>query len=175
MKNILVFGATGPQGRPVAEKLAAAGFKVRALVRDAGKAKDLAASGVEIVVGDMTDAASVSAAMHGQEGVFLLVPFLTGRVEHATTIIDAAMQHGARKIVWNATGTIVPVETGNPAIDMRRVILTALEASGIPFVALQPTVYMENFLLPFVAAEVAQKDALAYPFPEVGAMPVDQP
>jgi uncharacterized protein YbjT (DUF2867 family) len=166
VKNILVFGATGPQGRPVAEKLAENGYKVRALVRDVAKAKHLASAGVEIVVGDMADPASVSAAMQGQEGVFLLVSFATGRTELATTVIEAAARNGIRKIVWNATGTIVPVETGNPAIDMRRDILAALESSGIPFVALQPTVYMENLLLPFVAEEVAQKDTLAYPMPE---------
>ena len=56
--------------------------------------------------------------------------------------------------------------TGSPSIDIRRDILTALENSGIPFVALQPTVYMENFLLPFIAGEVATRDTLAYPMPE---------
>jgi NAD(P)H dehydrogenase (quinone) len=166
VKNILVFGATGPQGRPVADKLVAEGYEVRALVRDPAKAQDLAAAGVEIVVGDMTDSASVSAAMHGQDGVFLLVSFITGRFEQAKTVIDQAVGHGIRKIVWNATGPIVPVATGNPSIDIRRDILAALEKSGIPFVALQPTVYMENFLLPFVAGEVANKDMLAYPMPE---------
>lgn len=166
VKKILVLGATGPQGRPVAEKLNAEGYKVRVLVRNADKAKDLGKAGVEVVVGDLADAASVSAAMQGQEGVFLLVSFVTGRAEHATTVIDAAVEHGVRKIVWNATGAIVPVPTGNPAIDMRRDILAALERSRIPFVALQPTVYMENFLMPFVADEVARRDTLAYPIPE---------
>ncbi|KQW79187.1 hypothetical protein ASC89_12885 [Devosia sp. Root413D1] len=166
MKNILVFGATGPQGRPVAEKLLAEGYKVRALVRDAAKAEGLAASGVDVVTGDLADPASVSAAMRGQDGVFLLVSFVTGRIEHARTVIDAATEHGIRKIVWNATGAIAPEPTGNPAIDIRRDILAALERSGIPFVALQPTVYMENFLLPFITAEVAEKHTLAYPMPE---------
>ena len=166
MKNILVFGATGPQAGAVAKKLAAEGYNVRALVRDSSKARDLAAAGVEIVVGDMADPASVSSAMVGQEGVFLLVSFLTGRFELARTVINAAAEHGIRKIVWNTTGPIVPVATGNPSIDIRRDILAALENSGIPFVALQPTVYMENFLLPFIAREVAMKDTLAYPMPE---------
>lgn len=167
MKNILVFGATGPQGRPVAEKLLAAGYTVRALVRDRAKAQDLAQAGVEIVVGDMDDSAAVDGAMQGQDGVFLLVSFLTGRIEQARNVISAAARHGIGKLVWNATGTIPAVETGNPAMDMRREVLALLEASGIPFVALQPTVYMENFLIPAIAAEVAQKGVLAYPMPEV--------
>ena len=148
IKNILVFGATGPQGRPVAEKLIAEGFKVRAFVRDLAKAKDLAAKGVEIMQGDLNDRASISAAMRGQDGVFLLVSFLTGNRQQAEAVINAATEHGVRKIVWNATGPIVPVDTGNPSIDLRRAVLASLEESGVSFVALQPTVYMENFLIP---------------------------
>lgn len=166
MKNILVIGATGPQGRPVAEKLAAAGFNVRAMVRDPAKAQDLAAKGVEIVRGDLADAASVSAAVKGQDGIFMLISFFAGNHEQAKAVTDAAVGHGIKKIVWNATGPILPFDTGNPSIDMRRLILAALEKSGITFVALQPTVYMENFLIPSIAQEVAEQNVLAYPMPE---------
>jgi uncharacterized protein YbjT (DUF2867 family) len=166
MKNILVIGATGPQGRPVAEKLAAEGFNVRAMVRDPGKADDLAAKGVEIVQGDLDDAASVSAAARGQDGVFMLISFFAGLPAQADNVIAAAVKNGVEKIVWNATGPVLPFETGNPSIDMRRDILAGLEKSGISFVVLQPTVYMENFLIPAIAREVAEKDVLAYPMPE---------
>lgn len=166
MKNILVFGGNGAQSRPVAEQLAARGYRVTALVRDADRAAPLAQAGVRIIVGDMDDAAAVSAAMDGQDGVFMLVSFATGRAEQARTIIDAAAAHGVGRIVWNATGAILPVDIGNPGIDMRRTILAALQQGGVPFVALQPTTYMENLLMPVVADEVAQRDSLPYPLPE---------
>ncbi|HWU62644.1 MAG TPA: NmrA family NAD(P)-binding protein [Ensifer sp.] len=166
MKNILVIGATGPQGRPVAEKLLAAGFSVRAMVRDPLKAQDLAAKGVEIVKGDLADVDSVSAAVKGQDGIFMLISFFAGNGAQAKAVIDAAVAQGVKKIVWNVTGPILPFDTGNPSIDMRRPILAALEKSGIPFVALQPTVYMENFLIPAIAQEVAEKNVLAYPMPD---------
>lgn len=166
MKNILVIGASGPQGRPVAEKLAAAGFNVRAMVRDSAKVEDLAAKGVEIVKGDLGNAASVLAAMKGQDGVFMLISFFAGNPDQANAVVAAAQANGVKKIVWNATGPILPFDTGNPSIDMRRSILAALEKIGIAFVALQPTVYLENFLIPAIAQEVAEKDVLAYPMPE---------
>lgn len=59
--------------------------------------------------------------------------------------------------------TRLPFETSNPSIDMRCPILACLERSGISFVSLQPTVYMENFLIPAIAQEVAEKNLLAYP------------
>lgn len=166
MKNILVIGASGPQGRPVAEQLTAAGFKVRAMVRDPAKVEDLAAHGIEVVNGDLGDSASLSAAMQGQDGVFMLISFFAGNFEQAHAVVEAAVANGVKKIVWNATGPILPFDTGNPSIDMRRGILFALEKSGIAFVALQPTVYMENFLIPAIAQEVADKSVLAYPMPE---------
>lgn len=166
MKNILVFGANGAQARPVAERLAARGYGVTALVRDEAKAAGLAQAGIRIVVGDMDDADAVSGAMKGQDGVFMLVSFAEGRAEQARGIIAAARANGVQRIVWNATGSILPVDIGNPGIDMRRAILAALEASGIPFVALQPTIYMENLLMSVVAEEVARQGTLPYPLPE---------
>lgn len=165
MRNILVIGATGPQARPVAEKLVNDGFSVRALVRDTAKAKDLEAAGVELSVGALEDRASVSAAMKGQDGVFLLISYISGTAEQAFVVIDAAIEAGVKKIVWNTTGPMFPFKTGNPSIDMRHDILDALERSKIPYVSLQPTVYMENFLLPFVAGEVSKDNTLAYPMP----------
>jgi NAD(P)H dehydrogenase (quinone) len=166
LKNILVFGANGAQARPVAEQLAARGYRVTAMVRDGAKAASLAHAGIRVVIGDMDDADAVAKAMNGQDGVFMLVSFAQGRTEQARTIIEAAKAHGVGRIVWNATGSILPVDIGNPAIDMRRAILAALEQSGVPFVALQPTIYMENLLMPVVAEEVAHRDSLPYPLPD---------
>lgn len=136
------------------------------MVRDTTKVEDLAAKGIEIVRGDLGDSASLSAAMEGQEGVFMLISFFAGNFNQANAVATAAVAKGVKKIVWNATGPILPFDTGNPSIDMRRGILSTLEKSGIPFVALQPTVYMENFLIPAIAQEVAEKNVLAYPMPE---------
>ncbi|MGJ4948759.1 SDR family oxidoreductase [Bradyrhizobium sp. HKCCYLS20291] len=166
MKNILVIGATGPQGRPVAEKLLAAGFMVRAMVRDPAKAADLAAKGIEVVKGDLDDPESVDAAAKGQDGAFMLLSFFSGTAAQANNVIASAKRAGIRQIVWNATGPVLPFDTGNPSIDFRRPVLSALQDSGISFVALQPTVYMENFLIPAIATELAEKDVLAYPMPE---------
>lgn len=167
MKNILVIGATGAQGRPVAEQLLAAGYAVRAMVRDPAKALDLAVMGIEVVQGNLDDQSSLDAAAKGQDGVFMLLSFFFGNATQAQNVIATAKRAGVQQIVWNATGPILPCDTGNPSIDFRRPVLAALQDSGIAFAALQPTVYMENFLIPAIAAEVAQQDVLAYPMPEV--------
>ncbi len=65
---ILVTGATGKSGREIVKQLSAANAPVRALVRDAGKAGDLAAlPHVEIFEGDLRESDTLDAALEGVE------------------------------------------------------------------------------------------------------------
>ena len=63
-------GSTGFLGGVLARQLVAAGHRVRALVRDPRTAQPLAALGIELHAGDVTDKASMRAPMTGVDGVF---------------------------------------------------------------------------------------------------------
>ena len=69
MKYFLT-GATGFVGGRLARHLRDAGHEVVALVRDPAKAEALAAMGVRLAKGDVTDADSMRAPMTGVDGVF---------------------------------------------------------------------------------------------------------
>ncbi len=66
----LVTGATGFVGSHVVRQLVADGHQVRAIVRHPEKAQSLAAQGVELYRGDVTDKASMRTPMMGVDGVF---------------------------------------------------------------------------------------------------------
>ena len=63
-------GATGFVGGAIARELRASGHTVRALVRSPDKARDLAALGVELHTGDITDKESMRAPMAGVDAVY---------------------------------------------------------------------------------------------------------
>ena len=65
--KLLIIGATGPTGRELAKQAIAQGHEVTALVRDAAKAAF--APPVRMVVGNVLDAPSLSAAVSGQDAV----------------------------------------------------------------------------------------------------------
>ena len=51
--TILVYGATGTQGTPVADQLLKQGKDTRVVTRDAGRAAHWAARGAEVAVADL--------------------------------------------------------------------------------------------------------------------------
>lgn len=69
-----ITGITGQVGGGVARNLLAQGHKVRAIVRNAEKAQPWIAQGCEIAIASVEDAAALTAAFRGTEGVFLMTP-----------------------------------------------------------------------------------------------------
>jgi NAD(P)H dehydrogenase (quinone) len=69
-----IMGITGRVGGALANALLASGSRVRGIVRDAGKAAAWIARGAELAVADYDDAAALSAAFRGADGVFVMIP-----------------------------------------------------------------------------------------------------
>ncbi|HVM55841.1 MAG TPA: NAD(P)H-binding protein [Gaiellaceae bacterium] len=98
--TVLVTGGTGFVGGHVVHALRARDVPVRALVRDPARAPRLGAWGVELVRGDVTDAASLAAACEGADAVVHLVSIITGKPAD----FERVMAQGTRDLVAAATG-----------------------------------------------------------------------
>jgi uncharacterized protein YbjT (DUF2867 family) len=70
----LVTGITGNVGGATARHLLQMGKQVRALVRDEAKAAAWSSKGVELVKGAWEDPASMTRALDGVEGAYLMMP-----------------------------------------------------------------------------------------------------
>jgi NADH dehydrogenase len=152
IERVLVVGATGLIGAPVARQLVDRGHHVRLLVRDPTRASKSLGSDFEYVAGSVTDDAAVDRAVRGMSGVHISLgvedPKQLDAVEHRGTaaVAAAAARHGLERISY-LTGSLVRVEYG-PKIPEHRAKLAAeraIEDSGVPFTFFRPT-YFTNTL-----------------------------
>lgn len=71
---IVITGATGNTGKPVAEALLAKGEKIRVIGRDTQKLEPFVTRGAQAVAADVQDADAMTRAFQGAEAVYLVVP-----------------------------------------------------------------------------------------------------
>jgi uncharacterized protein YbjT (DUF2867 family) len=167
--KVLVYGATGSQANPVVWKLLERGHQPFVLTRHPERAEQMRAAGAQIVAGDMGDIESLRRASQGMDAVSLLIPFFLRNPFDAATYghnaIQAAKEADVKLIVWNTSGPTPPTRSGNPSVDVRLDIADELDQSGVPYIIIEPTGYMENFLGPWTAPAVVAGDRLPYPNP----------
>lgn len=154
MKNeiIAVTGATGQQGRAVAKKLLAEGWKVRALTRDPNKpaAQELKSLGAEIVPGDMDQRAELDAAFKGAYGVFSVQNFwlpnvgFEGEVRQGKAVADAAKAAGVQHLVYSSVGS-AHRGMGQKHFESKWIIEQYIHGLDIPYTILRPVAFMENY------------------------------
>jgi uncharacterized protein YbjT (DUF2867 family) len=157
---IVVTGATGNTGSEVVRALTARGSRVRAFVRDPGKARDKLGENVELAVGDFADTGSVGAALEGADALLLSCADDPRRVGWETAAIDAAAAAGVRRIVKLSAA---PAEPGSPVAfwDWHGQVEQYLRASGTGWVILRSGWYMSNLLA--AASRVAAEGRLYAP------------
>ncbi len=144
----VVFGATGYIGGRLVPELLRAGHTVRAVARDPGKLAEAPWRGAaEIVQGDVTDAASVAAALACQEVVYYLVhslrqrDFVTADRAAASTLAEQARAAGVRQIVY--LGGIIPDgQELSPHLASRAEVGRILLDSGVPTVVLRAAIIL---------------------------------
>ena len=96
--NILVTGGTGFTGGHLCHELKKQGYPVRAMVRDVSRAKDLEAAGVELVLGDLRDKASIKSAMDGIDTVYHIAALFRPENVSEQDMWDANA-HGVRNML----------------------------------------------------------------------------
>lgn len=148
---VLVVGATGGQGGAVTDALLERGAPVRALVRDPrNRAADgLARRGVELVAGDLTDEASLVAAMRGVSAVFALTtPFEAGpdaETQQGLTLVRAAHRVAVPHLVYSSVAG-ADRHSAVPHFESKAQVERALQQGDVPFTILGPTYFYDNLL-----------------------------
>ncbi|QIJ60966.1 SDR family oxidoreductase [Streptomyces sp. JB150] len=148
----LVTGATGYIGGRLVPELLGAGHRVRCLARSPGKLRDHPWAGdVEIVRGDVTDDASVGAALRDVDVAYYLVHALGSGTDFeetdrraATVFARRARAAGVRRVVYlgGLTPAGVPERDLSPHLRSRAEVGRILLASGVPTTVLRAAVIL---------------------------------
>lgn len=142
--SILVTGATGTIGSLIVQGLADAGADVKALVRQVGKREFPA--GVTEVTADLTDVASMRAALSSVRTFFLINAVTPDEVTQALVALNLAREAGIERIVYLSVihadkFTNVPHFTGKHTVERM------IENHDIPATVLRPAYFMQNDLM----------------------------
>lgn len=147
-KKILVIGAAGFVGAPIARQLQKDGFTVRALVRNADKARQLLGSDMEIVTGNFDDEAFLEKALEGVDGVNISVPWQAElQVVQAVSAILSRQKRNKVLITYISGTTVLPENKGYPMVDMKLQAEAALIKSGVDYTILKPSWFMDALAL----------------------------
>jgi uncharacterized protein YbjT (DUF2867 family) len=168
---VLVVGATGLVGGAVAQKLAARGEKVRALVRATSaqeKVDALRSGGAEIVVGDLKDAGSLAAACRGVDAVVSTASSTLSRqagdsiesVDAAgqMNLVNAAKAANLERFVFVSFRR--PAGITFPLGEAKHAVETAI--ASMNFTVIQASWFMEVWLSPALGFDYANATARIY-------------
>ncbi|HUB63945.1 MAG TPA: hopanoid-associated sugar epimerase [Methylocella sp.] len=130
--KVLVTGASGFVGSAVVRALIGSGYSVRALLRETSKRLNLAGLDVEIVEGDMRDAAAVGRAMAGVRFLFHVAAdyrlwarkpeeILWTNREGTRLLMQSALAAGVERVVYTSSvATIACAQSGGQADETMR-------------------------------------------------------
>ncbi|MFE6779270.1 NmrA family NAD(P)-binding protein [Streptomyces sp. NPDC057702] len=153
--TIVVTTPNGAVGRYVTSALRDR-TDVRFFVRSQASVDALGPVAGEIVRGSADDPAAARAAVAGADRLFLAHPFADDQVAAETTVADAAIEAGVRRVVklgaraFVGEGYVADTVTG-----AHDVVTERLREAGVPeFTLLRPDRFLQNFLP--LAAAIAQ-------------------
>ncbi|XP_075035195.1 nmrA-like family domain-containing protein 1 [Mixophyes fleayi] len=156
-KVIVVFGATGAQGGSVANALLKDGvFAVRAVTRDASKpaAVKLKEAGAEVVSADLDNEKSLTAALSGAYGGFVVTNFWEHfskdkEVAQGKVIADLCKKLGLQHVVYSGLEDVKKLTGGKLEVlhfDGKGVVEEYFREISCPMTSVRLSFYFENLL-----------------------------
>jgi uncharacterized protein YbjT (DUF2867 family) len=149
----VAMGASGNTGKIVAEKLLAAGKKVRVIGRHADRLKTLTQRGAEPAIADASDIAGLTKAFAGATAVYAMIPpnisapdvsAYSQRVSDA--IVSAIRTNGiTHAVVLSSTGADKTEKTG-PVVGLHNLEKKLEAVAGLNALFLRAGYFMENLL-----------------------------
>jgi uncharacterized protein YbjT (DUF2867 family) len=162
--RVLVVGATGQLGGAITRKLVASGVRVRALARNR-QALEALAPAAEIAAVDLRDVPKLTEACRGVDQIVATANNNMGKGTTSPTRIDlscyqnlcaAARNTSVRRLIYVSYRGV----TQDAPVDIFRVkwyVEDAIKRSGVPYVMLRPTAFMDVWIDQILAKGIREK------------------
>ncbi len=143
---ILITGAAGKTGRAIISALVKKNQACRAFIRRQAQIEGLQTLGAaEVIVGDLQDPAAVTAACKDVRAVYHICPNVHPQeIEIGQNIIAAAKAASVQLFAYHSV--LHPQIEDMPHHWNKMRVEELIFKSGLPYIILQPTAYMENIL-----------------------------
>ncbi len=160
----LITGATGNVGGEVLRAVLDAGEEVRALTRG-GRPPELPAE-VEAVAGDLNKPGTLSDALAGVRGVFVLSGYAD-----MPGLLSAVRDAGVERVVLLSSGAVAGGDPGNAVVRYNMVSEAMVRDSGLLWTILRPSGLHSNALQG--VPQLRDGDVVREPFAEVPVAAID--
>jgi uncharacterized protein YbjT (DUF2867 family) len=153
---ILVTGAGGTVGSEVLTQLREQGAQVRAGFNNPEKAARAKQQGIDAVVLDFADRASIAAALKGVNRVFLLGPTVPNQTELESNVVEEAKKASIKHIV--KLSVLGASEEKFTLAKWHRAVERKIESSGLAYTFLRCNEFMQNtinYYLPTIKTDGA--------------------
>jgi uncharacterized protein YbjT (DUF2867 family) len=164
-------GGVGSVSRRVVERLLDSGEQVRAMVRrDDERADQLRALGADVVVGDLTRAGDIAAAMQDTNRMFFSMSVSADYLLATAEVCAVALERGRLETIINISQMTVSQMTLTSTDESHHQRLHwlaehVLNWSGLPVIHVRPTVFLDNPLFTVLAAPaIRDRGVLMLPF-----------
>ncbi len=150
---IVITGATGNIGKPLAEMLLSKGQKVRVVGRSKERLKSLVEKGADPFIGSVDDSSEMARAFSGAKAIFAMIPpDLTAKDTRAhqnnigETLAKAIVQSGVKHVVnLSSVGAHLSEKVG-PVTGLYDQEQRLNQLKEVHVLHLRPTYFMENLL-----------------------------
>jgi len=164
-------GGIGSISRRVVQLLLDGGAQVRAMVRrNDDRADQLRAMGADVIVGDLTSAGDIVAAMDGASRMFFNMSVSPDYLSATAEVCAVALDRGHLDVVVNMSQMTVSQMTLTSTDQSKQHRLHwlaehVLNWSGLPVIHVRPTVFLDNPLFTLLASQtVRERGVLVLPF-----------
>ncbi len=138
----LIIGGTGTVGSQVVRNLLDRKADVRLMTSSKDKLATLPA-GVEGVVGNMSERASLDQALKGIDRVFFVTVAHDTEKQNGLNVVEAAKAAGIKRIVYMSIHRLEDIPNA-PHFADKIPIENAIKSSGIPYTLIRPNNFFQN-------------------------------